>query len=933
MAEAWHALDVPKVYGRLGSSPAGLDSTEVRRRLERFGPNELERIRTISPLRIFLSQFLNVLVVVLLVAAFISGAIGILGGEVTELYDAVLILIIVFLNAIFGFVQEYRAERSLEALRALAAPIAHVVRGGASASVPSREVVPGDVLILSTGDKIPADGRLVETASLRVNEASLTGESAAVTKRTDPLPADTYVADRRNLAFAGTVVEAGRGRAVVVETGMRTELGKIAALVQQADEKTPLEKQLNRLGRQLGFVIVGVCAFVFTFGVLRDFGQVRVMFLTAVSLAVAAIPEGLPAVVTISLALGLQRMVRRHALIRRLPAVEALGSATVICSDKTGTLTKGEMNVRAIHTATGRYVVEGEGFDPRGRVARDGSAVDVATEPDLEAVLRTAVLCNDAKVRLEGDEYAVEGDATEIALLVAGMRAGLSKEASEAETPRVVELPFSSERKKMSTVHAALPPEQQEAVSSMAEADRAAFLERVGDATVHVKGAPERVLAGCDRVLVNGEVRPLDPEMRGEILYASQEMATRALRVLAMARKEVRGRVEPDEASLESGLVFLGLAGMMDAPRSDAVEAVHRAKGAGIQVVMITGDHRLTAMAVAREMDLLGEGDLAMTGEELDRTSDDDLTERVERVRVYARVSPEHKMRIVDAWRRRGHVVAMTGDGVNDAPALKRSDIGVSMGVTGTDVAKESSDMVLTDDNFASIVAAIEEGRGIYENIRKFVAYLLSANAGEVLIMFVATLMLADPRFLPFLEPIQLLWINLVTDGLPALALGVDPYPKDIMDRPPRDPRENVISRDVLFLIVLVGALLAAGTLGLFFLAMSWTNDVTLARTMAFTMIVFAELFIVFSLRSPRLNAWQRGLGMNRSLLLAVLISALLQIAVVQLGVFEPVFDTAALGPVEWALTLGFAFSIFVALEATKYVRRAFGRTPARAGS
>jgi len=922
MADDWHSLPADAVLKRLDASPLGLDSQEAARRLARFGANELVQTARVNPLRILLSQFVDVLVIVLIIAAIISAALGLLQGENADLYDAVLIIVIVVMNAILGFVQEYRAERSLEALKNLAAPKAHILREGGIVAVPSRELVPGDVTVLAAGDRIPADARLLEVASLRVNEASLTGESLPVSKAVDALSRDSFLGDRKNMVFMGTSVDGGRAKAVIVETGMATQLGKIAGLVQQeTKEETPLQKQLDRLGRQIGVAVLIAAGLIFLIGVLRDPGHIELLFLTAVGLSVAAIPEGLPAIVTISLALGLQRMIRRGALIRKLPAVEALGAASVICSDKTGTLTKGEMNVRVLVAGPVEFSVIGEGFDPSGVVRTDGQVADPATHPGLQALLECGVLCNDAVLRREGTRWVVEGDPTEGALLVAARRARADSEAIRAKWPRIAEIAFTSERKKMSTLHAQLSEPDLRAVLSLQEAERPRRLEGL-PAVLHVKGAPERILASCSHHLVDGERRPLSEFDRSQYQFRNQEMATRALRVIGFAVREFHGEVPPlKEDALEADLTFLGLAGMMDAPRSDAIEAIRRCKNARIRVVMITGDHRLTAMAVAREMGILGGGDLALTGEELEKMSDQDLVRQVERIRVYARVAPEHKMRIVDAWKKAGHIVAMTGDGVNDAPALKRSNLGVAMGITGTDVAKESADMVLTDDNFASIVAAVEEGRGIYENIRKFVAFLLSANAGEVLIMFIATLAIADPKFLPFFAPVQLLWINLVTDGLPALALGVDPYPTDIMDRPPRNPREGVLSRDILFLIFVVSAILTVGTLGVFFLELQEGADAVRARTVAFTTIVFFELFLVFSMRSPRQTVWQIGLFTNTKLILAVLASMALQVAVIYTPFLHDVFETEALSPLDWLETVLISFTAYAFVEVLKVVR------------
>jgi Ca2+-transporting ATPase len=923
MAGDWYNLSPEAVLQRLEASPLGLSDREAASRLVRHGPNELVQMRRASPLRIFLQQFTNALVIVLIFAAAISAALGVSRDDLSEIYDSVLIVIIVILNAMFGFVQEYRAERSLEALKALAAPKAHVLRDGTATLVPTRDIVPGDVVVLAAGDRVPADARLLEAASLRVDEASLTGESVPVSKMTQALPGNVFLGDRRNMVYMGTSVDGGRATAVVVETGMSTELGTIAGLVQrETPEDTPLQRQLDRLGRQIGLAVLVVAGVIFLIGYLRATGGLEFLFLVSVGLAVAAIPEGLPAVVTISLALGLQRMIKRHALIRKLPAVESLGAATVICSDKTGTLTKGEMNVRAILVGDTEYVVQGEGFDPAGSLKLGDAPVDLEADPGLREALVCGMLCNDAVLQREGDRWVVNGDPTEGALLVAGRRAGLDEADLRESLPRVGEIAFTSERKKMSTLHAPVPRGQLDDILKTPEDQRHVRLTDAGVVRLYVKGAPERVLAACTHQLVQGKRRELSEFDRKQIAYRNQEMATRALRVLGLAVREFPGEVPPiREEHLEKGLVFLGLIGMMDAPRADATRAIQMCKRAGIRVVMITGDHKLTAMAVAREMGILGPDERALTGEEFERLSDEDLIRDVEGIKVYARVLPEHKLRIVNAWKRRGHVVAMTGDGVNDAPALKRADLGISMGITGTDVAKESAEMVLTDDNFASIVAAVEEGRGIYENIRKFVAFLLSANAGEVLIMFFATLALSA-AFLPFFEPVQLLWINLVTDGPPALALSADPYPKDIMERRPRDPKEGVLSREILGLIAVIAIILTVGTLGVFQLEIGMGATLEAARTMAFTVLVMFELFLVFALRSPRQTLWQIGLRSNRPLIYAVLASAALQLLVVYAPPLQAVFGTVPLGLQDWALVLGVAASAFLTVEALKVVRR-----------
>ncbi len=934
MPEAWHSTDVETAFERQASAPTGLSKGEAAERLIKVGPNELVQTTRISPLRIFLEQFTDVLVIILIIAAAISAYLGLSRNESTEVWDAVLIAIIVVLNSVLGFFQEFRAEKSLQALKALAAPKAHVLREGETLVVPSRDLVPGDVVLLAAGDKIPADLRLFEAASLRTNEASLTGESTPVSKATGVLPQDAFLGDRRNMSFMGTSVEGGRGKGLVVATGMRTELGKIAGLVQQeTKEETPLQRQLDRLGRQIGLIILGIAAAVFLLMFVKEvdpMANLELLFLTAVGLAVAAIPEGLPAVVTISLALGLQRMIRRHALIRKLPAVEALGSATVICSDKTGTLTKGEMNVRAFSIAGRTYEVRGEGFDPAGDIRLDGQPVSLKDRPDLHEALVCGILCNDAAIKREGERWTCEGDPTEGALVVAAMRAGLDADILRSEQPRVAELAFTSERKMMSTLHAPLSAQALQEILAVSEDRRHLSLAEIGAKLLYVKGAPERILNACTHHLVNGERKPITDYDRKQYLFQNQEMATRALRVLGLASRAFPGEVPPiREGGLEGGLTFLGLVGMMDAPRQDAIDAIARCKKAGIQVVMITGDHKLTAMAVAREMGILVEGERALTGEELDHVPEDELVRDVDLIKVYARVSPEHKMRIVDAWKKKGHVVAMTGDGVNDAPALKRADLGVAMGITGTDVAKESADMVLTDDNFASIVAAVEEGRGIYENIRKFVAYLLSANAGEVLIMLLATLFVVDPEFLPFFTPVQLLWINLVTDGLPALALGVDPYPTDIMSRPPRNPKEGVLSRDIGFLIIVVAAILTIGTLGIFAWEQIDQSDPVRTQTVTFTTIVFFELFLVFAIRSPRQTIWQIGLFTNRKLIYAVLLSMALQLMVIYVPLFQTPFHTQALTAWDWVRTIVISLSAFLIVELMKWARQRRAKTAA----
>ena len=923
MAETWHALRAEEVLDRLDSSPLGLDPEDAARRLARHGPNEIVQLRKISPLKIFLGQFVEPLVLVLIAAAVISGAIGFARGTVEELYDAVVIVVIVLFNAGFGFFQEYRAEKAIQALKALAAPQAQVVREGQVTVLPTKDVVPGDVVILNAGDKVPADLRLLEVANLRVNEAPLTGESVAVAKRTDPVAASTILPDRRNMCYAGCVVEAGRGRGVIVATGMGTELGKIAGLVQvQEREETPLQRQLERLGKALGVVILVIVAAIFLIEYVRGAGDLVEMFLTAVSLAVAAIPEGLPAVVTITLALGLQRMAKRQALIRRLPAVEALGSATVICSDKTGTLTLGEMNVRTVYADGRYYEVEGAGFSPEGRILLDRLPVDPAGSPTLERLLTAGVLNNDAFLKKTDTGWKAQGDGTEAALISLAMRGGVSPEMATRRLPRVTEIPFTSERKMMTTIHAPLSEQELERFRTATESEREAFLRDMEGVTAFVKGAPERVLQRCPHILVEGHVRLLRAKEWEDLLEENEDMALRGLRVLAFAYRELPpGSRDFSEDAVERDLVFLGFAGMMDAPRADAIRAIEECKQAGIEVVMITGDQKLTAIAVAREMGIMGPDDQALTGEELDAVDPKEFEEEVDRIRVYARVNPEHKLRIVEAFRKKGHVVGMTGDGVNDAPALKRADLGIAMGITGTDVAKESADMILTDDNFASIVHAVEEGRVVYDNIRKFVRYMLSTNSGEVLLIFIAAL-LGMP--IPLI-PIQILWVNLITDGFPALALGVEPEEKGIMSRKPRQPGESILSGGMGFHIVWVGILMVVGTLGLYtvFLPPSPTPD-TLhhPRTIAFLTISLFQVFHVLAIRVWGQSVFTAGFFRNRFLIGAVALTVALQLAVIFVPPLAAVFETVPLALNEILLCTAVASSVFFAAELEKAIRR-----------
>ncbi len=924
---AWHARSVEETFRELETDPQrGLTKEEAHRRLSRFGPNELAERPRPTFWKMLLDQFNNFLILILIAAAFISLVLG-------EIEEAVAIIAIVLLNAILGVVQERRAEEALAALKKMAAPDAHVLRDGHRVTVPARELVPGDIVFLEAGNYVPADLRLIDAVNLRIDEASLTGESVAVEKRHDVvLPEDAALGDRVNVASMGTIVTYGRGRGVVTATGMQTQLGQIAELIQSYEEEaTPLQRRLDQLGRWLGIGALVICAIVFLETLIQDtdlgilfragpaaylqqyLSMVVELFLTAVSLAIAAVPEGLPAVVTICLALGMREMVRRNALIRRLPAVETLGSATAICSDKTGTLTQNQMTVVRLLVGEMRVDVSGEGYQPSGGFSVDGRPVNPQDHPDLMALLRGGLLCSDAQLEKDGDGYRMVGDPTEGALVVAAAKAGLWREEVEAQLPRVGEIPFDSERKRMATVH-----------RMDGRPMRGPEGERPGGYIVYVKGAPDSVLPRCTHILENGISVPMTPARRAHIENVNRDLGREALRVLAVACRllpeEAQDLVHSqDPEQLEQGLTFIGLAAMRDPARPEVRPAVEKARTAGIRTIMITGDYPDTARAIAHDIRLLRPVGQVVTGAELDRMSDEELRERIERIDVFARVSPQHKVRIVEALKDRGHVVAMTGDGVNDAPALKRADIGVAMGITGTDVTKEVADMVLTDDNYASIVAAIEQGRIIYSNIRKFVYYLLSANIAEILTIFLATL----AGYLPPLTPIQLLWINLLTDGAPALALGMEKGDPDIMEQPPRPPKEPVINRPMMRGIAVLSLSLTAVVLTAFLIGLRWGNgDLTLARTMAFVTLALGELPVAYTIRSERYPLLRLGVFSNPYMQYAVAASVVLLLATIYIPFFRPIFDTVPLGWREWELILPLVFVPAVLSEINKALSR-----------
>ncbi len=893
---AWHALPLTDLVDRLATDAArGLPAAEAARRLAEHGDNLLAEPPSPPRWKRFLAQFREVVVWILLVAAAISAVVG-------DWPDAAVILAIVLVNAIIGFLQEERATQALAALQRIAAPLARVIRDGEVVPAPARCIVVGDLIRLEAGDRVPADGRLVESFGLRVQESTLTGESEPVEKRTtDAVPEIAALGERTASVHAGTVVAAGRGAAIVVATGMQTELGRIAMLLERSPaETTPLQRRLAELGR----LMIGGCAVVVAVIVTLELsrgGGVGEILVRALSLAVAAVPEGLPAVVTVVLAIGVQRMVARNALVRRLPSVETLGSVTVICSDKTGTLTRNEMTVREAVTSGRHYRVTGVGYVPHGRfepveAGRPAPESDPPPEPrkdaDLGLLLEIGLACNNATVQPGTDDtWRAIGDPTEAALVVAAMKAGFDPVAGRE--PTLYEFPFDSDRKRMSVV--------------VRRSD--------GSGRMYTKGAPESVLDRCVAEQRGGDAVPLTTQRRGEILAAAAELAGRALRVLGLAWRPVplSGMQDAEEADL----VFVGLVGMIDPPREEAQAAVRTCRTAGIRPVMITGDHPATAVAIGRELGLVADGEQVVTGPELDALSEDVFAARVGDIAVYARASAEHKLRVVRAWQRRGDIVAMTGDGVNDAPAVQAADIGIAMGIAGTDVTKEASDMVLTDDNFASIVTAVEEGRGIYDNIQKFMHYLLSCNVGEVLTMFVA----AVAGWPAPLAAIQILWLNLVTDGLPALALGLEPPEPDLMRRPPRPPHEPVITRARGLEILLHGVVMATVMIVAFLV--TWQGDdasLPAARTLAFCVAAFSQLLFALGCRSRRRTAIGLGFFRNPVLLAALVVSALLQIMIVMLPQTQPVFASGHMPLRSWLLAVGLSLVPVTIVELAKLI-------------
>jgi Ca2+-transporting ATPase len=882
--QTWYAFDIEHVAQQLHTDlQAGLPEAEAQRRVDQYGPNELQTSGGISPWAMLFAQCQNMLVLILLIAVGLSALLG-------HAVEAMAIAVIVVFAVLLGFLQEYRAERAIEALRQMAAPSATVIRDGRERSVPARHLVPGDVIMLQTGDKIPADGRLISSLNLQVEESPLTGESVPVDKQTAPPPTgDLAISDRKNMVHAGTTVTYGRGRAVVVTTAMQTEFGQIAQLLQTVETtKTPLQENLDRVG----VVLARAALVIVALGLFR--GQPLIdMLIFGIALAVAVVPEALPAVVTISLAIGVQRMVKRNALVRRLPAVETLGCTSVICSDKTGTLTKNEMTARCMYVAGHLVDIAGVGYAPEGAFAQNGAVIEPAQVPPLLTFLQAAALASDAHLEPDADgRWQVKGDPTEGALVVAAAKAGVRKADLDGQCPRLHEIPFTSESKRMTTVH-----------------------QTPTGVVAYAKGAPEVILDACTAQLTDHGILPLEAAGREQMLDVGRDMARQALRVLGIACKP-HATVE----DAERDMTFLGLVGMIDPPRPEAKTAIRTCEQAGIKVVMITGDHPLTAECVARELGVLKHGRVVV-GSALEAMSDEAFEHEVEEIDVYARVSPAHKLRVVTAWQKNGHVVAMTGDGVNDAPALKKADIGIAMGLTGTDVTKEAAAMMLLDDNFASIVAAVEEGRGIFGNIKKYLMYLLSANVGEILLMTGASL-LGLP--LP-LTAVQILYINLATDGLPALALAVDPPEADLMQRQPRNPRTGIFTRPVISLMVVGGVWLALANLGLFVWAITTDRSAVEAMTMTFVAVVLFEFVKAYNFRSDRHSVVRQPFA-NKWLNLAIVWELLVLACIIYLPVLHAPFSTYSLPPIDWAIILALALTVIPVLEITKWTIRRQGR-------
>lgn len=886
----------------------GLTDNEAKKKLQKHGFNIISERKKISPLKILFQQFTDIMIIILIIATIISGFMG-------DMTEAITIIAIVIVNAVLGFVQEFKTERTMEALKSLAAPSAKVIRNEQQINIPAEEIVPGDVLVIETGDRIAADSAILECNSLSVDESLLTGESVPVEKHVLKIK-DSLINsyDKKSSVYMGTVATGGRAKAVVYATGMKTEMGNIADMIQNIeDDETPLQRRLSHLGKYIAIGCLAICTIVSITGILRG-EQLLTMLLAGISLAVAAIPEGLPAIVTISLALGVQRMLKRNALIRKLPAVETLGCASIICSDKTGTLTENKMTVRKIYAADCELDVTGSGYSTEGSFVINNKQTDPLRIEGIKLALEIGTMCNNSVCSAEQNnnmaigklkamfskqsKLKITGDPTEAALTIAAMKAGITRSRLNNSYHRIDELPFDADRKCMSVV----------------------CKNTIGEIFVFTKGAPDMIIDKCNRVMSSRGITKLDDMTKKNITKINDTMANNALRVMGLAYKKLEsGTYRAEAKNIEKDLVFVGLMGMIDPPRKEAVVAVQKCRLAGIKPIMITGDHKLTAAAIAKELSIYCDGDEVLTGAELDQMSEEQLAKVAKTVSVYARVSPKHKLMIVRVLKSLGHIVAMTGDGVNDAPAVKEADIGVSMGLTGTDVTKEASSMVLLDDNFVTLVAAVEEGRVIYNNIRKFIRYMLACNLGEVLTMFLGILLMLP---IPLL-PIQILWVNLATDGLPAIALGLDPPEKDIMMRRPRGAKDNIFSHGLLKLIVTRGVFIGLSTLGVFVSILYFLNNVELARTSAFMTLVITQLIHVFECKSETRNIFEISIFNNIPLVLAVLCSTIMVLAVVYVPALQGIFNTVALGISEWFIIIGFSLIVPILSSMIRTNRRA----------
>lgn len=899
--DGWYNKEVQEVFRELATSELGLSEDEAKKRLEAYGPNELEKEKRNAWFIILVNQLKNPLFIVLIAAALISFYVG-------KTIDTVVIFGVIILNTLIGFFQEYKAETALEALKSMSAPEAQVLRNCQEKGscietrLKAREIVPGDIIILSAGDKVPADARLFEAANLEIDESSLTGESTPVRKTTDPLPEPAPIADRINLVFSGTAVTNGRGKAIVFATAKQTEMGKIADIIKTTEKaETPIKKRTLDLSRKLAIFALLASGLTLVIGVLRGFDFVEI-FLFSLATAVSAIPEGLPTVITLTLAIAVNRMAKRSVIIRKLQAVDTLGSATVICTDKTGTLTTNQMTAKKIFADKKTIEITGVGYEPTGRFEQAGTPIDLKDSKTFTQLFYAAVLCNDSRLRRHqingGYRWEIQGDPTEGALIVAATKAGYEEDVLEEKMRRIDEIPFNSKVRYMVTFNRTSSTE----------------------VTAYCKGAPEAILKMCTKIIENGNEKELTQQAKDEILKNNYEMANEALRVLAFAYKTIKNKdLEAIKEKIQKGqpeLIFIGLIGMIDPPRAEAKQAVELCEKAGIKVIMATGDHKLTAQAIAKELGIMKADSKVFTGSELDEIDDSKLDSLINEIAVFARVSPAHKYRIVESLRRKGHIVAMTGDGVNDAPGLKAAEIGIAMGITGTDVAKETADMVLTDDNFASIVNAIEEGRVIFDNIRKVVKYLISTNTGEVVTILAALILLAGAPLI--LAPVQILWINLVTDGLLVIPLALEAKEGDVMYKPPRKSEEKTINRDIVLNVIYVSAFMAIGTIAIF--SFNIQNAIH-AQTLAFATMTFFQVFNSLNCRSQTKSIFKLGIFTNRYLLLAIIASVMLQIAAISIPALQTALGTTVLSLQDWLIVVLISSSVLIADEVRKTVR------------